>query len=205
MPEGLELADYRRRVAQIYLDPPVRGAEGCASFRAARDRLFGEHPQSAIPPERRASFAGLAYFEYDEGYRVPARILDPPAGDDLVIDTGGPDGTLRCRREALLATPFGELTLFWIRGYGGGLFLPFRDGTAGRETYGGGRYLCDTIKGTYGRGLAIRGGEAVLDFNYAYNPSCAYDSRYVCPLAPRENWLPVAVPAGEQVYEGLPR
>jgi uncharacterized protein (DUF1684 family) len=198
MREGLELADYRRRVAEMYLAPPTGGAQGWAAFRAARERLFREHPQSALDPAARAGFTGLPYFDYDERYRVPARLADPPDGGELVIDTGGPDGAIRCRREALLVTPFGELTLFWIMGYGGGLFLPFRDGTAGRETYGGGRYLVDTIKGTFGRGLTVTGDEAVLDFNYAYNPSCCYDARYACPLAPRENWLDAPITAGEQ-------
>jgi len=95
----------------------------------------------------------------------------------------------------------GPLSLWWIAAYGGGLVLPLRDGTSGRETYGGGRYLTDTAKGTYGRGLRLLGnGRIRLDFNYAYNPSCAYDSRWACPLAPRENWLTGPVRAGELGY-----
>ncbi len=93
-----------------------------------------------------------------------------------------------------------ELTLFWIDVYGGGLFLPFRDATAPHETYGGGRYLFDTVKGSdflWAPGDANRG-RIVLDFNYAYNPSCAYDHRWACPLAPRENWLPFPIEAGER-------
>ena len=90
-----------------------------------------------------------------------------------------------------------ELSLFWVGGYGGGLFLPFRDATHGRETYGGGRYLYDTIKGAdLGAGVD----EVVLDFNYAYNPSCAYNDRWVCPLSPPENSLPFAVEAGEKLF-----
>ncbi|MEN3310052.1 MAG: uncharacterized protein V7603_6254 [Micromonosporaceae bacterium] len=199
MGEGLELADYRRRVAEMYLTPPVDGVEGWTAFRAARERLFRDHPQSALEPATRASFTGLPYFDYDRRYRVPARLAAPSDDAELVIETGGEDGAIRCRREARLVTPFGELTLFWITGYGGGLFLPFRDATAGRETYGGGRYLADTIKGTFGRGLTVAGDEVVLDFNYAYNPSCVYNSRYLCPLAPRENWLATPIPAGERV------
>jgi uncharacterized protein (DUF1684 family) len=92
------------------------------------------------------------------------------------------------------------LTVFSLIGYGGGLFLPFRDATSGKETYGGGRYLFDTAKNTDGRCLEITTGspDVTIDFNYAYNPSCAYDARWACPLAPRENWLPVAVRAGER-------
>jgi uncharacterized protein (DUF1684 family) len=201
MREELELADYRRRVVEMHLAPPTEGAAGATAFRAARDRLFREHPQSALEPAARAGFAGLPYFDYDERFRIPARLTAPPDGDgaDLVIDTGGDDGVIRCRRVARLVTPLGDLTLFWITGYGGGLFLPFRDATAGRETYGGGRYLVDTIKGTFGRGLRMDGDDPVLDFNYAYNPSCAYDARWACPLAPRENWLDAPVRAGERI------
>jgi uncharacterized protein (DUF1684 family) len=94
------------------------------------------------------------------------------------------------------------LTVFWIDVYGGGLFLPFRDATARHETYGGGRYLVDTVKGSDFPRLERTGTGAVVtvDFNYAYNPSCAYHHRWVCPLAPPENTLPVAANAGELAF-----
>jgi uncharacterized protein (DUF1684 family) len=85
--------------------------------------------------------------------------------------------------------------LFWVLGYGGGVFLPFRDLTSGYETYGGGRYPLDTIKHA---DLGQEGAQLVIDFNYAYTRSCAYNGRWDCPLAPAENWLPVAIRAGEQ-------
>jgi uncharacterized protein (DUF1684 family) len=124
-----------------------------------------------------------------------------------VIETGGPDGDIHYRRAFHLGFELGgsreSLTVFWLVGYGGGLFLPFRDATSGHETYGGGRYLFDTIKNTYGLALELEAGsgEVTIDFNYAYNPSCAYDARWACPLAPRENWLAGAVTAGEKVYQ----
>ena len=95
-----------------------------------------------------------------------------------------------------------QLSLYWIDVYGGGLFLPFRDTTAPDETYGGGRYLFDTVKGSDFLWSSDTDGERriVLDFNYAYNPSCAYDYRWACPLAPRENWLPFPIRAGERKY-----
>ena len=97
-----------------------------------------------------------------------------------------------------------ELAVFWIAGYGGGVFVPFADATNGRETYGSGRYLIDTIKGA---DLGSDGaGNLILDFNFAYNPSCAYAARYVCPLPPPGNRLPQPVRSGEmapgQIGEG---
>ena len=124
-----------------------------ARFRARRDELFASHPQSPIPAEERATFAGLRYF--DENPRAIVEVTLRPANGDLEIDTGGPDGIVRYRRVGIADTEFGSLTLWWIDAYGGGLFLPFRDGTCGRESYGGGRYLTDTIKGTHGRGVVV--------------------------------------------------
>jgi uncharacterized protein (DUF1684 family) len=92
------------------------------------------------------------------------------------------------------------LTLFWLDAYGGGLFLPFRDATAGSMTYGGGRYLLDTVKGA-GLGATLDG-ELILDFNYAYHPSCAWDSSWSCPLPPRSNRLDIRVEAGEKLPRG---
>ncbi|MFY1671857.1 DUF1684 domain-containing protein [Plantactinospora sp. WMMB334] len=192
--EELELADWREQVTRLYLsDLDLPG------FRAARDALFAGHPQSPVPVAERGRFTGLRYFPPN-----PATVLDVPvrpASGTSTIDTGGPDGVVRYRRSGIAETPWGPLTLWWIEAYGGGLFLPFRDGTAGRETYGGGRYLTDTVKGTYGRGLIVLpGGRLRLDFNYAYNASCAYDDRWACPLAPEENRITAPIRAGERVY-----
>lgn len=87
------------------------------------------------------------------------------------------------------------LELYWLDGYGGGIFLPFKDATSGTETYGGGRYLLDTVKGA---DLGARGDRLILDFNFAYNPSCSYDPRWVCPLSPPQNHLALRVEAGER-------
>jgi uncharacterized protein (DUF1684 family) len=204
MEEALTLADWRRRVAALYLAEPHEGEVAAAAFRRGRDQLFRGHPQSPLGQGQRARFGGLAWFPYDPAARVAAELRPPEGDEELAVDTGGEDGTVRYRRVARLATPYGDLTLFWTTGYGGGLFLPFRDATAGRETYGAGRYLTDTIKGTHGRGLEADGpdgdGRVVLDFNYAYNPSCAYDASWACPLAPPENHLELPVRAGERAY-----
>jgi uncharacterized protein (DUF1684 family) len=164
------------------------------------------HPQSPLSDEARARFKGLVYFDPDLGYRVTTRLEPAEAGEPLVIDTGGDDGIITYRRAGWLRFELGgqdcRLTVFSLVGYGGGLFLPFRDGTSGRETYGGGRYLFDTVKNTDGLSLDFRAGspDVTIDFNFAYNPSCAYDARWACPLAPRENWLRVPVQAGEKVF-----
>jgi uncharacterized protein (DUF1684 family) len=192
--DDLDLADWRERVARLYLsDVDVLG------FRAARDALFATHPQSPIPSDARPSFDGLRYYPPNQSAVVEAPLR--PASGGIEIDTGGPDGVVRYRRVAVADTPWGPLTLWWIEAYGGGLFLPLRDGTAGRGTYGGGRYLTDTVKGTFGRGVSVLGADRVrLDVNYAYNPSCAYDDRWACPLAPEENRVRPAIEAGEQTY-----
>jgi uncharacterized protein (DUF1684 family) len=198
----LDLADYRRRVVLLYLAEPRTGSAGAEDFRRRRDALFRDHPQSSLTEAQRSDFRGLAYFRYEPGAVVRTQVEPAQRRDRVEIDTGGEDGVINCRPVGVLPAPGGELTLYWMEGYGGGLFLPFRDGTAGRETYGGGRYLTDTAKGTFGRGLDLdpAGGEVVLDFNYAYNPSCAYNSRWACPLAPPDNWLEEPIRAGERAY-----
>ena len=201
--ETLDLADYRLRVAELYLATAVEGPGAVAEFRDRRDRLFLEHPASALTAVQRERFDGLDYFEFDPAARVECELARTDDSDQLRIDSGGEDGVVSYARVGRLATPWGELTLFWTEGYGGGLFLPFRDATAPTETYGAGRYLTDTIKGSYRGGLEIVEGEqtaVVLDFNYAYNPSCAYNSRWACPLAPPENRLDAAIQAGERKY-----
>ena len=199
----LDLVDWRRRVGDLYR---ITGPDSLSRYRRERDELFRTHPQSPIEPEERATFAGLHYFEPDPAYRVHARV-EPGDGSELVIDTGGEDGAVGYRRAGRLVFELGgeacRLTVFSLVQYAGGLFVPFRDRTSGHETYGGGRYLFDTAKDTDGLVLEIAPGspDVVLDFNYAYNASCAYSPRWACPLAPPENHLPVAVPAGEKVYK----
>jgi uncharacterized protein len=90
-----------------------------------------------------------------------------------------------------------ELPLYWVEGYGGGVFLPFADRTSGATTYGAGRYLIDTVKGADLGSVEAR---LVLDFNFAYNPSCAYNPAWTCPLAPPANRMAVPVRAGERVF-----
>jgi uncharacterized protein (DUF1684 family) len=199
----LDLADWRRRVGDMYR---LSGTDVLQRFRQARDELFRTHPQSPLSIEARARFQGLQYFAADPSFRIRCRLDPAETSDPIEIDTGGEDGVITYRRAGRLRFSVGgqacHLTVFRLIGYGGGLFLPFRDATSGTETYGGGRYLFDTIKNTDGLALELRAGspEVTIDFNYAYNPSCVYDVRWACPLAPRENWLTVPVPAGERLF-----
>jgi uncharacterized protein len=198
----LELMDWKRRVLAMYA--AVRagggGAEVLEAFRRARDALFAEHPASPLPPGRRAGFTGVPYDAHRPDLRVEAALEPGPDGPVLVIPTSTGEPT-RFRRigfvhPTLAGRPV-RRAVYWLEGYGGGLFLPFRDARAGAETYGGGRYLLDTVKGAdLG---AAEDGRLVLDFNDAYNPSCAYDPRWSCPLAPPENRLDVAIEAGERM------
>ena len=196
--ERLQLLDWKERVAALY--QMVRTARdpsaAWTSWRAARDDLFQHHSQSPLPECDRARQT-VPYYPYDPAARVPAEVADVA---QVSHDVAASDGVAyRFTRFAdARFTLFGHacrLGLYWLEGYGGGLFLPFRDGTSGTETYGGGRYLFDTVKGA---DLGIEDGRLILDFNFAYNPSCAYDPRWSCPLSPPENYLPIAVRAGER-------
>ena len=115
-----------------------------------------------------------------------------PLGPALSLPNSGTD-TLSFRRIGSVEIPFPEhgprtLSLFWMEGYSGGLFLPFRDATSGHETYPAGRYLLDTAKSADLGGAPDRS-SLILDFNFAYQPSCAFDPQWACPLAPPENRL----------------
>ena len=196
----LELLDWKRRIFELYAE--VRAttdpAEAWRHWCAVRHELFRTHPQSPLTEEGRESFTGVGYFPYDSALRVLADV--EPAEDDVREVAGSAGSSTRFRRFGrarfeLDGVPH-ALELLWLEAYGGGVFLPFGDATSGRETYGGGRYVLDTVKGA---DLGELDGRLVLDFNFAYNPSCSYDPRWACPLTPPANRLEIAVHAGEQM------
>lgn len=196
------LADWRRSVASEYavVRSGVADPEGAAHrFRAARDRLFIEHPESPIAADRRREWPGVDWYPYDPAWRLTG-VVDAAVKRETFEIQLATDGILRCTRIGQVRFTAGghaaRLSVYWLEGYGGGIWLPFADATSGSDTYGGGRYLYDTIKGA---DLGAGEREMVLDFNYAYNPSCAYDDRWSCPLSPPENRLAFAVPAGERL------
>jgi uncharacterized protein len=198
--DRLALLDWKRRIFGLYAQ--VRAAEdperAWERWRSERDELFATHPQSPLPLAARAGFAGLEYFPYDSSLRVDAEVVPTP----LVrrqIGSSGPEPIAAERFAEARFSPgdaVRSLELYWIGGYGGGLFLAFRDATSGSTSYGGGRYLLDTVKGS---DLGSSDGRLLLDFNFAYNPSCCYDPRWTCPLAPPANRLAASMCAGERM------
>ena len=196
------LAHWRRTVAALYADVRKRADDPraqCEAFRRAKDALFRTHPQSPIAEHLRTAWPGVRWFPYDAAARVEAAI-EPAATRETFDIALASDGVLRCTQVGsahfTMAGREASLSMYWLEGYGGGLWLPFADATTGVSTYGGGRYLYDTIKGA---DLGVHATSIVLDFNYAYNPSCAYDERWSCPLSPAENRLGLAVEAGERL------
>lgn len=194
------LHDWRRRIADLYAAVrAMPGPEGWLHWRSARDELFCGHAQSPLAPTRRAQFQGIDCFPYDPALRFTVELAAPVDREAISVDLGR-DGLMSLSPFALtrgLETALGkELTLYWIEGYGGGVFLPFGDATNGRESFAGGRYLLDTIKSA-DLGCADDG-RLILDFNFSYYPSCAYSEAWVCPLSPTENRLPLPIRGGER-------
>jgi len=202
------LADWRRRVSTLYAEvrqmadtDPTRAL---THWRTVRERLFREHPQSPVPAEARARFKALQ-FEHDPELRFEVALepAPPPApgAPALELPNSGED-LLSFSRLGRITVPFDDrprtLSVFWMSGYAGGLFLPFRDATNGHETYGAGRYLIDAAKGADLGGDPARG-TLVIDFNFAFQPSCAFDPRWACPLAPPENRFDRPIRAGERI------
>lgn len=203
---SLSLLDWRRRITAAYADTRAsRGTDDEGAWhrwRAVRDDLFATHPDTPIDsPE---SFRGLHYAAYDASLRFEAPVLEAVP---LALEVTTNDGVVPLRRIGVAQLPFGWLDVWWIAAYGGGIFVPFADATNGTLSYGGGRYLIDTIKGAdLGSALATEaaGSTLWLDFNYAYHPSCFYSVRWSCPLAPQGNRLGKTIIAGELQAPGTP-
>jgi len=200
--DALDLLDWKQTIFDLYAF--IRHAPSPETawerWRGVRDRLYADHPQSPIPADVRDAFDGCPFYDYDPAFRTIGRIEDrAPERRGIAVSTGG---TFAFTRIVVVRfAPAGaehELMLSWNEGYGGGIFLAFTDETTGSDTYGGGRYLVDTVKGA-DLGFDVDERTMVLDFNYAFNPSCSYDARWACPLAPAANRLPLAVTTGERL------
>ena len=197
---ALEVADWRRRNFALYAaireNPDAASAH--ADWRAGRDEMFATHPASPLLPEDLRDFKGLPFEAYDPDWRFEASIVCGD-GSRMNVETGT-DGVVPFD---LLGTveidQVGSLDVWRLASYGGGIFVPVKDALSRVKggTYGGGRYLLDTVKGAdLGPGSTPE--SLVLDFNFAYNPSCAYDPAWACPLAQAGNTLAVQVPVGER-------
>lgn len=198
--DALAIADWRQRTHAEYQEAREASdvATGWTQWRARRDGLFRSHPASPLLPEDRPGFTALAFPDYDPAWRFEAEVEEaPPAHMDVPTGT---DGVVPFDRIGLVRLAgIGTLDVWWLGSYGGGLFIPVKDAAAGKPggTYGGGRYLIDTVKGA---DLGRTATALVIDLNFAYNPSCAYDPEWACPLAPAGNTLHVDVPVGERVF-----
>lgn len=176
--------------------PPADPAHvGVAEWRAQKDAFMRTSPESPVPPEARASFAPLVYYDIDQAYQVPASLAVIESNDILEMPTSTGQrrrmrriGTLSftLKGQPLTLTAFIDAEERDMRR----LFVPFGDLTNGTETYQGGRYLDLDRTGS---------GIYDLDFNRAYFPFCYYNPKYDCPLPPRENKLKLPVRAGERM------
>lgn len=203
---ALQVADWRRRVFALYA--AVRAAptprDGHDLWRRERDELMARHPASPLLPADRTAFAGLPMAPYDPAWRFELPVV--PAEPRRIEVATGTDGVVPFERIGAVELPAvsehagGRLDVWRLASYGGGVFVPVRDALAGQPggTYGGGRYLIDTVKGA---DLGGDGATLTIDLNFAYNPSCAYDPAWACPLAPPGNVIAAPVPVGER-YEG---
>jgi len=223
--DRIGLADWRRQVSDLYAEVRATAATDPETawnrWRDVREGLYREHPQSPVPTADRPRFRAR-HWPYDQALRFELPVLaDEPSkagpaalaglGTELgggfggfgslllPISTGGEQSFTRI---GFVDVPFPagdrRLGLYWMAGYAGGLFLPFRDATNGAETYGAGRYLLDAAKSADLGGDMVRR-TLILDFNFAFQPSCSFDPRWSCPLSPPENRLDIRIEAGERL------
>lgn len=163
-------------------------------YRKRKDEAFRSQPTSPIPRHERMTFGGLRYYAVDPAWRFRARLVphERPVHVTMQASDGGAKHYVNVGHFEVAMEGQPVKVQAYESANGDALFVPFRDRTSGKETYGAGRYLEaeEVAPGVYG-----------LDFNFAYNPSCAYDDAYSCPFPPAENWLQVDVHAGEKTYK----
>lgn len=162
-----------------------------ATFRAQKDRFFATHAHSPLTPEQKQVFHGLSYFPENAALRFEVTVEEFPEKDEILMPTSTGDVGTYVRYGRFMVTVDGgevDLTLYANQQ---GFFLPFADALAGTETYGAGRYLDPRPLGN---------GRFLVDFNLAYNPYCAYNEQWSCPVTPAENRLRVPIRAGERVW-----
>lgn len=172
------------------------------SHRQEREQFFANSTHSPIPPGRQDEFAGLTHFPIDRKYRYELELDEHDERESFTIETstGGTQTYIRWGEFRFeLGGEERSLQAYKSDPHEERLWVPFRDETNGEETYGAGRYL-----DLHGQSHRTQDGNWILDFNEAYNPTCAYNEAYECPLIPMENWLDVSIEAGEKDYQGEP-
>lgn len=158
-------------------------------FRRRKDAWFRE-PDSPLTDGQRKGFSGLRYFSKNPALRFALPLNTDTPHEPVTMQTS--TGALReyTRAGTMTAAIGSEPVTFAVYRDVNGFFLPFRDGTCGAESYGAGRYLEPEE----------HEGKLMIDFNMAYNPYCAYNERYSCPIPPKENWTSVRIEAGEKRF-----
>ena len=191
-----QVLDWRRQIAALYWavrreqDPRVAHS----AWVEGRDALLRRHPASPVPERERPAYPGAIVARYDSDYRFVVEVdrTVPELRREVPTAT---DGVVPFELVGRVTLPgLGALDVWWAAVYGGGIFLPLKDATSGKASYGGGRYVLDTVKGA---DLGGDPGALVVDLNFSYQPSCAYDDAWACPLPGAGNTLAVAVPVGE--------
>ena len=161
------------------------------NFRAEKDEFFGKHPQSPLSPEQRRVFEGLKYFPENPDLRLDVKVDEFPVKEELAMQTSTGDVQMYTKFGKFSFTVGGQKVELTIYQNDNGFFLPFVDSLAGKETYPAGRYL---------EPEPLPDGRFFVDFNLAYNPYCAYNEMWSCPITPAENRLKVAIQAGEKLF-----
>jgi hypothetical protein len=168
-------------------------------LRQQIDDFMGHHPQSPLAREQQNAFAGLEYYDEDADFAFVVTVERFPDSEPLIVmetSTGDKRPYRRWGRFSITVDgEMGQLTIFSDPDEDD-FFLPFRDATSGKETYGAGRYMDSQRPGL----RQIAGNQIEIDFNFVYNPYCAYNERFSCPLPPVENWLKISIRAGEKKF-----
>lgn len=159
--------------------------------RAERDRFLVTHYSSPLPEEHRENFRGLDYFPPDSRWEIECGYESTTPHSVPLPSTSGRENPYTKIGVVALTIEGTAYELMVLDDGDGGVFIPFRDGTSGVETYGGGRYV-DVV--------SVSDASAIVDFNTARNPWCVYDEEFICPLPPTENWITQRIPAGEKMY-----
>jgi uncharacterized protein (DUF1684 family) len=200
-PSTYQLADWRLQIQSLYavLRAFDNAEDAWELWKARRNELFATHPSSPLSSSQKEKFRGVKVFDYDPAMRFEVGIHQKSG--PVQYQNIGPDGSAHFQQlgetDGLRPSLGQELAIYWMLGYGGGLFIPFRDASNGKETSKCGRFLVDAIKGA-DLGMS-RDGKLILDFNFCYHPSCVWNERYVSPTAPDGDKFDISILAGERV------